>query len=169
MVKIYKISEGHVEDLRERMKREKQAKVYKRLQAVALRGEGKTNEEISRITGFHPDYVGRLCKAYLTQGIDGLVSDGRKGGNHCNMTEAEAAAFLEKFEEQAKSGQVITAEEIGKAYDKAVGKEHKSLSSVYYFLHRHGWRRIIPQRQHPGKASDEVIEASKKLTMNSRK
>ena len=166
---MYKIKEENAREIREKMKCEKRANAYKRLQAVALRGEGKTNEEISKITGYHPDHVGKLCKIYLTEGLDKLKAEGRKGGNNRNMTEAEAAAFLQKYEEEAKRGQLITVEKIGKAYDEAVGKEHKSLSSVYYFLQRNGWRKIMPQRQHPGKASDEAIEASKKLTTSLKK
>jgi transposase len=166
---MYIISEEKAKEIRRRMRNEKNARAYKRMQAVALRGEGKTSEEIGEITGYTPDHVGRLCKAFLTKGLDGILIDGRKGGNSRNMTETEAAAFLQKFEEQAESGQIITVQSIGRAYDKAVGKEHKSLSTVYSFLRRHGWRKIMPQRQHPGKASDEVIETSKKLTTSSRK
>jgi transposase len=161
-----RISKENAREIRERMRSEKNAKVYQRLLAVALRGEGKRNREIAKITGYHPDYVGQLCKVYFTKGLEVLASDRRKGGNNRNMTEAEAAAFLQKYEEQAKSGQIITVEAIGRAYDEAVGKEHKSLSSVYYFLKSHKWRKIMPQKQHPGKASPEAIEASKKLTMN---
>jgi len=163
---VYKISEENAKEIRERMKREKKTNAYKRLQAVALRGEGKTNEEIGEITDFHPDYVGKLCKTYLIKGMDGLIADGRKGGNNRNMTEEEASAFLRKYEEQATSGQIITAEAIGKAYDEMTGKKHRSLSSVYYLLQRHGWRKIMPRKQHPGKASEEAMEASKKLTMS---
>jgi hypothetical protein len=49
-------------------------------------------------------------------------------------------------------------------YDKVTGGIHKSRSSVYYFLHSHAWRKVVPRRQPPQKASDEAIEASKKLT-----
>ena len=164
---MYKISKENARELRERMATEKRANAYKRLQAVALRGEGRTNEEIAGITGFNPDYVGKLCKTYLTKGLEGLTSDGRRGGNHRNMTEAEATAFLQRYEEQAKKGEIVTVEEIAKAYDKEVGKEHKSLSSIYYFLKKKGWRKVMPRRQHPCKASDEAIKASKKLTMSS--
>ena len=49
------------------------------------------------------------------------------------------------------------------AYDKAVG--HKSGSGqIYFVLHRHGWSKKMPRSKHPQKASDEAIEASKKLT-----
>ena len=161
---VYKISRENAEEIRERMRNEKNAGAYKRMQAVALRGEGKRNREVGEITGFHQDHIGILCKTYLSEGLEGLAIDRRKGGNNRNMTDAEAAAFLQAYEEQAKRGQVITAKAIGEAYDEAVGKEHKSLSSIYYFLEKHGWRKIMPQKQHPGKASDEEIEASKKLT-----
>jgi transposase len=166
VMKMYKISEDNASVIRERMKRIKSANAYKRLQAVALRGEGKSNEEIAGITNFNAEYVGCLCKKYCTKGLDALIEDGRKGGNNRLMNEVEAAEFLEQFEEQARGGEIITAEAIGAAYDKATGKERKSLSSVYYFLQGHGWRKIMPKKQHPGKASDEAIEASKKLTLS---
>ena len=163
---MYKISTENEKELRERMGTEKRANAYRRMQAVALRGEGRPNDEIASVTGYNSDYVGKLCKTYLTKGIEGLTADGRRGGNHRNMTKAEAAAFIQKYEEQAKKGEIVTVEEIAKAYDIAVGKEHKSLSSIYYLLHKNGWRKVMPQRRHPGKASDEAIEASKKLKMS---
>jgi len=166
---MYKVNEEHVREIRARMRSVKNVNAFKRMQAVALRGEGKENEEIGKITGYSPDHVGRLCKIYLAKGLSGLLSDGRKGGNSRKMTDTEAEEFLQKFEEKAKSGQITTVKAIGKAYDEAVGKEHKSLSSIYYFLRSHGWRKIMPQRQHPGKASEEAIEASKKLTTSLRK
>ena len=165
---MYKISDNDAKKLREEMKRTSAARIYKKLQAVALRGEGLGNDEIAFITGYNSNYVSELCKTYVLYGMEKLKTDGRKGGNNRNMDEVEAAEFLEQFEELAKKGQVITIEKIAKAYDEATGKEHKSLSTVYYFLHSHNWRMITPKSEHPGKASDEAIEASKKLTMNWR-
>jgi len=164
-MKMYTISKESASKIRETMKGIKKATVYKRLQAVALRGEGKKNGEVAEITGFHSDYVGQLCKLYCKEGLEGLISDGRKGGNNRNMSDVEAEEFLERFEERAKNGQIITIEEIAKAYDESVGKEHSSLSTIYYFMHNHNWRIVTPRRQHPGKASDEDIESSKKLTL----
>jgi len=88
-------------------------------------------------------------------GIESLKEDGRKGGNNHHMNEEEAKEFLEKFKEQAEKGQVVSDEEIAKAYDESAGKEHnKSYSSIYYFLHQYGWRKITLKKQHPSKASD---------------
>ena len=163
---MYKISQDDARILRSEMEKSADAKIYARLQAVALRGEGHTNAQISSITGYNSKYVSQLCKTYVLQGLEVLKSDGRKGGNNQIMSDEEAALFLEQFTHQASKGQVITVEDIAKAYDEATGKERKSLSSVYYFLHNYNWRKIVPKGQHPGKASDKAIEVSKKLTPN---
>ena len=82
------------------------------------------------------------------------------------MSDDEANAFLASFEENASKGQIITIDDIAKTYDDAVGVKHKSLSTVYYLLHKFGWRKAAPKQYHLGKASEETIEASKKLTMS---
>jgi len=163
---MYKISEEEASKIRKEMRKTKKVCEYTKLQAVALRGEGYTNDEIAKITGYNSNYVGELCKSYVLAGLEELKTDGRKGGNNRNMSEAQAAEFLKKFEEQAKNGHMITADAMAAAYDEVVGKEHKSLSTFYYFLHSHNWRLVTPKKQHPNKASDEEIESSKKLTLS---
>jgi transposase len=162
---MYRISEEDSKELREAMKKVGKAIHYRKMEAVALRGDGKKNEEISDLTGFHPDMVGRFCKEYLEGGLEGLVADGRKGGNRRNASDAEEEEFMAQFEEAAKKGQVISVGEIAAAYDERFGKEHKSKSTVYYLLHKMGWRKVMPRSKHPKKASDEAIAASKKLTI----
>ena len=169
MPKTYTITTENSEELRSAMKEKSNSRYYAKLQSVALRGEGKDNKEIGCITGYHPAYVSQLVSIYSKEGIAGLCSDGRKGGNNRNMTQEEEKVFLARFEETAKNGQVITIAEISAAYDEATGKQHESNSTVYYLLHKHNWRMITPQTVHPGKASDEVVEASKKLTTNLRR
>ena len=166
---MYKISQDDAKILRLVMEQLRDAKIYARLQAVALRGEGFTSAQIAAITGYNSKYVSQLCKTYVLQGLEILKADGRKGGNNQLMSDDEAALFLEQFESLAVKGQVITVEDIAKAYDEATGKERKSLSGVYYFLHNYDWRKIVPKGQHPGKASDETVKASKKLTLSSTK
>lgn len=36
-------------------------------------------------------------------------------------------------------------------------------AQIYRVLHRYGWRKIMPRSRHPKKASEEVIETSKKI------
>ena len=151
------------------MKGTQETSAYRRLQAVALRGDGMTNGEIAQITGFHSDWVGQLAKLYCQGGLDALLKDERGGANRRNMTDEEEKEFLAGFEEAAKCGKVTTVSEIAAAYDKATGKVRESKSTIYYLLHKHGWRIVTPQTTHPGKASDEVIETSKKSTLKSGK
>jgi len=164
MPKTYTITAENSQELRTIMSKSENARYYRKLQAVALRGEGKKNHEIASITGFHPAYVSELVSIFCNEGISALLRDGRKGGNNRNMSDEEAKAFIAQFEKVAESGKVLTVSDIASAYDKAIGKEHESKSTVYYLLHKLGWRRIMPQTEHPGKADDEAIEASKKLT-----
>ena len=90
-------------------------------------------------------------------------------GNHRNLSFAEEEALLELFNEKAAAGQVIEVGEILAAYENKIGRPVGSNSQIYYVLARHGWRKIMPRSKHPNKASDEAIEASKKLTMRLRK
>jgi transposase len=168
-MKMYRISLEDSKNLREEMKKTKNVLAYRKMEAVAMRGEGHNNEEIGKVTGFHPDMVGRFAKKYLESGIAGFQFDGRKGGNHLNATDHEEEAFIAEFSEAAQNGKIITVNEIAKAYDKRFGKERKSKSTVYYFLHKMGFRKVMPRSKHPKKATPEAIEASKKLTNVSAK
>ena len=163
------VTKENSQNLRIAMDKKENEKHYKKLLSVALRGEGKDNKEIASIIGFHPGHVSKLVSDFCNKGLDALLHDDRGGPNRRNMTDEEEKAFLAGYEEAAKTGQITTIAEIAAAYDKATGKEHGSKSTVYYLLHKHGWRIVAPQTTHPGKASDEVIEASKKLTLNSKK
>ena len=169
MPKTYIITAENSEELRDAMKDKNNSRFYAKLQAVALRGEGKNNDEIGAITGYHPAYVSHLVSLYANSGISALCKDERKGGNNRNMTDEDEKTFLAKFEKAAEKGNITTIAEIAVAYDKLTGKEHESKSSVYYLMHKHGWRMIAPRTAHPGKASDEACDASKKLKLNSKR
>ena len=165
----YSITKEQAKELRKSMEKIEKSSAYKKVLAVALRGEGKKDGEIADITGFHSDMIGRFAKRYKEGGLEGLIFDGRKGGNSRNMSDEEEKEFLSQFEEMAKNGKITTVADIAKAYDEKVDKKHESNSTVYYLLQKHGWRQIMPQTAHPGKASEAEIEASKKLTLNSKK
>jgi len=85
-------------------------------------------------------------------------------GNNRNMSYAQEEALLEPFRARAEAGQIVEVGEILAAYEKQIGRSTRSNSQIYNVLARHGWRKIMPRSKHPKKASDEVIEASKKLT-----
>ena len=79
----------------------------------------------------------------------------------------EEAGILAPFKARAEKGELVEISEIAKAYQSAV--DHPvSRGQIYFVLHRHGWRKVMPRSKHPKKASDEEITASKKLTPPSK-
>jgi transposase len=168
MEAIYKISTEESVEIREKMKTTKNVTACRRMEAVALLGEGKTPDEVADIKKYNSQYVRNLGLIYHREGLEVLGSDGRRGGNNRLMNKEEETEFLSQFEAEASTGKMLTIEEIAKALDEKTGKERKSLSTAYSILHRHEWRKVMPRSKHPNKASDEAIEASKKLTLESK-
>ena len=134
----------------------------KRLEALELRTQGKKDREIAEITGFHKNHVSYLVVKYLNEGIDAIVNN-NFGGNNRNISFEDEQKMLAEFEEKALQGQIVSTRDIKSKYDELIGHECGS-GTIYKLLERHGWRKVMPRSKHPNKASDEAIEASKKLT-----
>jgi hypothetical protein len=66
------------------------------------------------------------------------------------MTRDEEAAFLAPFFEQAKVGGILIVGEIKQALDVRLGRK-VALASAYNLLHRHGWRKLAPDKRPPTK------------------
>ncbi len=161
----HRYSEKEREIIKIARKANKDKQVERRLKALELQASGKRAKEISAITGFHPAYISQLMAKYRDGGIEAITGN-HYGGNRRNMSVEEEAELLEPFRQRASQGQLIEISEIKAAYEKAVGHTIGG-SQIYYVLRRHGWRKVMPRSKHPKKASDEVIEASKKLTPKS--
>ena len=85
----------------------------------------------------------------------------RPGGRRReNMTREEEATFLAPFFEKAKVGGILVVGEIKRALDERLGRK-VALASAYNLLHRHGWRKLAPDKRHP-KADVAAQEAWKK-------
>ena len=167
MRKRYEISEEQKAEIERARKGNKNKNVEKRLKALLLHAEGKSRKEIAEITGYAASYISELVAKYSNNGISAMT-DSKYGGNHRNMSYAEEEALLEPFKKAAEAGQVVEISAIKRAYEAATGRSLKNAhGQIYYVLHRHGWRKIMPRSKHPKKASDEAIEASKKLTLAS--
>lgn len=162
MSKKHEIEKEKLQEILEARKQTKDKREDKRLHALELRASGYTNEEIVKILQVHERTITRWIQRYVKQGLEGMRNKPIPG-NHRNLSFEEEAEFLQAFEEQAKKGQIITVREIEEAYIKKVGHSIGS-GQIYYVLKRHNWRKVMPRSKHPKKASEEVIEASKKLT-----
>lgn len=161
MAKSYAISQSQLVEIETARKKNRNKNIERRLYVLVMRAEGKSLEEISEKTGYHISTASKLIARYMRDGISAIAENHYKG-NRRNMSFEEEAAILAPFIERAERGEMVDIKEIAAAYQKAV--PHKvSDTQIYYVLHRHGWRKIMPRSRHPKKASEEAIDASKKL------
>ena len=161
MAKSYAISQSQLVEIEAAREKNRNKNIERRLYVLVMRAEGKSLEEISEKTGYHISTASKLIARYMRDGISAIAENHYKG-NRRNMSFEEEAAMLAPFIERAERGEMVDIKEIAAAYQKAV--PHKiSDTQIYYVLHRHGWRKIMPRSRHPKKASEEAIEASKKL------
>ena len=142
-------------------------KVDKRLYAVQLRGERFTNPEIAEKLDTSRKVVSRWISAYINDGVKALT-ESRYGGNHRNMSMTEEAEFLAEYRTLAEKGQIVDVGTITSAYKAKVGHNIGN-GQIYYVLHRHGWRKVIPRSKHPNKASDEEMNPIEQIWKEIRK
>jgi transposase len=148
-------------DIRVKLKKNKDVKAQRRLIALNMYRQGKTNTEIAEATGYHPQRITVLVTEVLTNGLDSILQDGRTSNNY-RMTYAQETEFLVQFEEMAENGQLVTVSPILKKYEEVTGKSSNT-TSIYRLLKRHGWRKLQPRRKHPKAASSEEQSRQKKL------
>ena len=161
MAKSYAIYQSQLLEIQAARKKNRNKNIERRLYVLVMRAEGKSLEEISEKTGYHISTASKLIARYMRDGISAIAENHYKG-NRRNMSFEEEAAILAPFIERAEREEMVDIKEIAAAYQKAV--PHKvSDTQIYYVLHRHGWRKIMPRSRHPKKASEEAIEASKEL------
>jgi transposase len=165
MSKRYEISTEQKGEISAARKANKDKRVEARLKVLLLRAEGMSNAEISKETGYHISRISHLISMYRYGGLE-AVAGKHYGGNRRNLCFEEEAKLLRPYMDKAEKGQIVEVAEIAAAYEREVGHSIGS-AQIYRVLHRQGWRKVMPRSRHPKKASDEVIEASKKLTVNS--
>lgn len=117
-------------------------------------------DQTSAVTGISKRWVSSLRTEFIR--ANGAIE--RKaacGGRHReNMSLAEEAEFLAPFIEKAKTGGILVVSEIKDALQVRLGRT-VALASAYNLLHRHDWRKLVPDKRHP-KSDPEAQEAFKK-------
>lgn len=159
----YKFNQKQIEELKAAQKKNRDKVIDKRLTALLMRAEGKSRKEAAEKTGYKYTYITALTSKYMNNGIEAIVENHYKG-NCRNMEYEKETEILEQFKKASEAGQVIEVSAIKEAYDKEIGRE-TAKSQIYKVLHRHNWRKVMPRSKHPKKASNEAIEASKKLKL----
>ena len=135
--------------------------VHKRLLVLRLKAvDDLRSDEIAAIVGIHQTSVNRILARYKGEGMEAMVGKRHNHGNRY-MSREEEVVFLAQFQRRSEAGQIIETREIHQAYEQAVGRK-VTRNMIYYLLHRHKWRKVVPRSRHEKKASEEAIEAYKK-------
>ena len=164
MPKSYHFSKEQIAELENAAKKNKNKNIDRRLEALILRGQGMKRKEVAAKTGFSVTNITEMTSKYQNGGIETIVGN-HYPGNHRNLSYAEEEELLQPFVEAAESGQLVEVSAILEAYEAKLGRTfEKDHGRIYRVLERHGFRKVMPRSKHPNKASDEAIEASKKLT-----
>ena len=115
-------------------------------QAVILPLEGLSLEQTAQAVGHSVSWVSRNRNAFIKAG-GSIVADRRGGRYHANMTIEQEKEFLQQFVSKASTGQIVTIAEIHQELEKYLGR-HVGLSSTYELVHRHNWRKVVPDKRH---------------------
>ena len=162
-MKRFQISEAEYKAIQGAEKETKDKNVSRRLRVLMMSYEGYSAAETAKMLGINRSNVYQQYRRYEAEGLKGFT-ESKYGGNHRALTEAQEREILEQFEKAAEAGQVVTAQDIKRAFDEVRGKD-TGRGYIYMLLERHGWRKVMPRSKHPKAADEEACEASKKLKL----
>lgn len=117
---------------------------------------GLSLERTAQAIGVSIGWACQLRRRFITGRIVGASGAPTPGGRkRQNLTLEQEREFLTPFIEQAQTGGVLVVGQIKAALDERLGRA-VGLSSTYSLLHRHGWRKLVPDKRHP--QSDPVAQ-----------
>ena len=143
----------------------KTVKELRQAQSVILPLELKLSlDETAVVTGISKKWVCQLRNEFIH--ANGIIErKTSRGGRHReNLSLTQESDFLAPFIEKAKTGGILVANEIKDALQIRLGRS-VALASAYDLLHRHDWRKLVPDKRHP-KSDPEAQEAFKKTPGN---
>lgn len=151
-----------VESARQAIASAQTVEQLRQAQAVVLPLDyGLSLAQTARVLGVSPGWACQLRRRFMQGQIAGAPDAPRAGGRkRQNMTLQEEREFLAPFFEQAAAGGILVVGQIKAALDKRLGRK-VALASAYNLLHRHGWRKLAPDKHHP-QSDAQAQEAWKK-------
>jgi hypothetical protein len=158
---------GHqlVEKAKELLVKARTAKEVRQAQAVILPLEFNMSlEQTSAITGISKNWVCHLRTEFIHANGNVERNKSHGGRRRENLSLADEGLFLAPFVEKARTGGILVVSEIKEALQVRLGRT-VALASVYNLLHRHDWRKLVPDKRHP-KSDPEAQEAFKKTPGN---
>lgn len=132
------------------LKKARTANELRQAQAVILPLEfGFSLKQTAQVLGISVGWVNQLRNRFIREGTVREADGPKHGGRRReNMTREEEEAFLAPFFEKASTGGILVVSEIKTALDERLGRP-VALASAYNLLHRHGWRKLAPDKRNP--------------------
>lgn len=119
---------------------------------------GLSLDETAQAIGQSVTWTCRLRNRFLA---GETVGDGQRqhagGRRRQNLSVDREREILSPFLARARKGGILVVPQIKAELEAALGRS-MALSSVYNLLHRHGWRKLAPDKQHP--QSDPVAQVA---------
>lgn len=116
------------------------------LQAVVLPlAYGLSTKETAAAVGRSPRWVTTARNNYI-RSLGALRKAGKKIRNKAHMSITGEAEFLAPFLETARCGGVLVVSGIHRALEEHLGHS-VALATAYNLLHRHGWRKLAPDKR----------------------
>ena len=140
-----------LERAKECLKQARTVEELRQAQAVLLPlAHGLTLPQVAEAIGVSIGWACRLRTRFIREG--GLNAPSRAatcgGRRRQNLSRDEETEFLAPFLEPARAGGVVVVGAIKPALEARLGRS-VALASVYNLLHRHGWRKLAPDKRHP--------------------
>ena len=110
---------------------------------------GMNLNQVAEAIGQSVPTVTRLRQDFVRGQRGEPLARARRGGRRNeHMTLEEEQTFLASFLEQGRLGEMLIVPPVALALEQHLGRP-VALSSVYRLLHRHGWRKLAPDKRHP--------------------
>ena len=134
----------------EMIRRAKTIDELRQAQAVVLPlAYGMSLAQTAQAIGQSVTWICRIRNRFLA---GETVGDGQRqqagGRRRQNLSLERERDILAPFLQRASAGGILVVPQIKVELEAALGRE-MALSSVYNLLHRHGWRKLAPDKQHP--------------------
>ena len=106
---------------------------------------GFSTQKTALAIGRSPRWVTTARNDYIKH-LGTIHTEVKKIRNNAHMSIIEEAEFLAPFLEKARCGGILVVNDIHRALEKHL--EHKvALATAYNLLHRHGWRKLAPNKR----------------------
>lgn len=102
-----KLSKIEIKKINQLKRREKNKRIFRRLQCISLSNQGKEYKEIADITGVCADTVTDWIKLYLNKGIAGLCQLDFK-----NKRQSKINDYIDKIKKDIENNMISTLSEL---------------------------------------------------------